>query len=71
MQVLDRLKKLGATYFLLETYGDEVRQFRFYCRMAIGGNPRVTKHFWCSDSDPLKAMTQVLKQVQDSQVGGG
>ena len=31
--------------------------------MSIGGNPRVTKPFWCVDSDPLKAMTKVLKQV--------
>lgn len=69
--VLDRLQKLGATYFVLDTYGDEIREFRFFCRMSIGGNPRVTKPFWCSDSDPLKAMTQVLKQVEDWQVGGG
>jgi hypothetical protein len=69
--VLDRLQKLGATYFVLETYGDEIREFRFYCRMSIGGNRQVTRPFWCSDTDPLKAMTQVLKQVEDWQVKGG
>jgi len=69
--VQDRLRHLGATYFVLETCGDEKRDFRFYCRMSMGGNPRVTKPFWCFDSDPLRAMTQVLKQVEDWQTGGG
>ena len=69
--VLDRLQKLGATYFVLEPCGDEKREFRFFCRMSIGGNPRVTQPFWCFDSDPLRAMTQVLKQVEDWQSGGG
>jgi hypothetical protein len=69
--VQDRLRQLGATYFVLETCGDEKRDFRFYCRMSVGGNPRVTQPFWCFDSDPLKAMTQVLKQVEDWQSGGG
>ncbi len=69
--VLGRLRKLGATYFVLDTYGDEIREFRFYCKMSVGGNPRVTKPFQCFDGDPLKAMTQVLKQVEDWQSGGG
>ena len=41
--IQERLRQLGATYFVLETYGDEKREFRFYCRMSIGGNPRVTQ----------------------------
>lgn len=69
--VQDRLRQLGATYYVLETCGDVKRDFRFYCRMSMGGNPRVTKPFWCFDSDPLKAMIQVLKQVEDWQTGGG
>jgi hypothetical protein len=69
--VLDRLRQLGATYFVLEPCGDEKGEFRFYCRMSIGGNPRVTKPFWCFDGDPLKAMTQVLRQVEEWQTGGG
>ena len=69
--VLDRLQKLGATYFVLEPCGDEKREFRFLCRMAIGGNPRVTKLFWCFDGDPMKAMNQVLKQVEEWQGRGG
>jgi len=69
--VQDRLRQLGVTYYVLETCGDAKRDFRFYCRMSMGGNPRVTKPFWCFDSDPLKAMTQVLKQVEDWQTGAG
>ena len=69
--VLERLQKLGATYFVLEPCGDEKREFRFFCRMSIGGNPRVTQPFWCFDNDPMKAMTRVLKQVEDWQSGGG
>jgi hypothetical protein len=69
--VQDRLRELGATYYLLETCGDQKREFRFYCRMSVGGNPQVTQPFWCFDGDPLKAMTQVLKQVEDWQRGGG
>jgi hypothetical protein len=69
--IQDRLRHLGATYYLLETCGDPKREFRFYCRMSIGGNPRVTKPFWCFAGDPLNAMTQVLKQVEDWQSGGG
>ncbi len=69
--VVDRLQKLGATYFVLEPCGNEKREFRFFCQMSIGGNPRVTKPFWCFDGDPLLAMTRVLKQVEDWQGNGG
>ena len=69
--VLGRLRQLGATYFVLEPCGDEKREFRFFCQMSIGGNSRVTRPFWCFDGDPLKAMTRVLKQVEDWQSGGG
>ncbi len=62
--VQDRLRQLGATYYLLEAWGDQKREFRFYCKMAIGGNPQFTKPFWSVDGDPLKAMTQVLQQVE-------
>lgn len=68
--VQERLRQLGATYYLLETCGDQKSEFRFFCRMSIGGNPRVTVPFWCIDGDPVKAMTQVLKQVEDWQSGG-
>jgi hypothetical protein len=58
----DRLRQLGATYYLLETWGQQ--QYRFFCRMAIGGNPHFTKHFEATDSDPLRAIAGVLRQVE-------
>ena len=66
--VSERLKQLGATYFVLESSGDH--ELRFLCKMAVGGNPQVTKSFWSFDADALKAMTLVLRQVEDWQRGG-
>jgi hypothetical protein len=71
MVVVKRLQELGATYFVLELCGDQKDSFRFFCKMSIGGNPQVTKPFWSFDRDPLKAMMRVLKQVEESQIGGG
>jgi hypothetical protein len=48
----------------LESWGDQKREFRFYCRMAIGGNSQYTRSFWAIDNDPLRAMGQVLQQVE-------
>ncbi|MGA2616962.1 MAG: hypothetical protein ABSF26_05075 [Thermoguttaceae bacterium] len=62
--VQERLRQLGATYYLLESWGDQKREFRFYCRMAIGGNSQYTRSFWAIDNDPLRAMGQVLQQVE-------
>jgi len=57
-----RLQQLGATYYLLEHWGNG--QYRFYCRMAIAGNPRLTQNFEQIDADPLKAMARVVEQVE-------
>ena len=62
--VLDRIRQMGATYYLLESWGDQKREFRFYCRMAIGGNSQYTRSFWSIDTDPCRAMGQVLEQVE-------
>jgi hypothetical protein len=70
-QVQQRLRELGATYYLLETWGDQNDAYRFYCRMAVGGNRHVTKQFNWVASDPLAAMSNVLQQVEDWQKGGG
>lgn len=63
--IQDRLKRLGATYYLLEAWGDQKDVFRFYCQMAIGGNPQVKQSFENVDADPLKAMAKVLAEVED------
>jgi hypothetical protein len=68
--VLKRLQELGVTYFVLEPCGDRSESFRFFCQMSVGGNRSITRPFWSFDSDPLRAMTQVLKQVEAWQTGG-
>ena len=62
--IQDRLRQLGATYYLLESWGEQERQYRFFCRMAIGGNAQCTRSFWSIDTDPFRAMRQVLEQVE-------
>ena len=68
--IQDRLKQLGATYYLLEAWGDQKDAYRFYCRMPIGGNPQVWRPFQNVDPDPLKAMANVLQQIEDWQKRG-
>lgn len=62
--IQDRLRRLGATYSLLESWGTQEQLFRFYCRVAVGGNPNYTHYFEATDSDPLTAMARVLRQVE-------
>lgn len=62
--IQDRLRRLGATYSLLESWGTREQLFRFYCRVAVGGNPNYTHYFEATDSDPLTAMARVLRQVE-------
>ena len=62
--ICHRLKELGATYVLLESWGDGQEQFRFYCKIAIAGNPDYTYRFEATSVDPLAAMANVLRQVE-------
>lgn len=62
-QIQQRLHELGATYVLLESFGNQ-GLYRFYCKMAMGGNANYTRYFEATDSDPVRAMTQVLGQVE-------
>jgi hypothetical protein len=59
-----KLREFGATYYLLETWGNEGELYRFHCKMAIGNNPNYTRHFEATDRDALKAMAQVLEKVE-------
>jgi hypothetical protein len=60
-----RLRDLGATYYLLETWGRDGELYRFHCKMAVAaGNPDYTRHFEATDSDASRAMQQVLEQVE-------
>lgn len=69
--VHNRLIALGATYYVLESLGDQKREYRFLCKMAVGGSDQFTKAFWCVDADPKSAMMNVLKQVEGWRGGGG
>jgi hypothetical protein len=62
--VVDRLRELGAVYYLLETWGNEGQRFRFHCKMAIAGNPNYTRHFEAIDCDAIQAMGNVLAEVE-------
>ena len=59
--IQQRLRSLGATYYLLESWG---ATYRFHCRVAVGGNPNYTHHFEETNADPLRAMATVLRQVE-------
>jgi len=59
-----RLRELGAVYYLLEAWGNQEQLYRFYCKMAIGGNTSYTRYFEATDVDPLTAMGKVLREVE-------
>jgi hypothetical protein len=59
-----RLRELGATYFLLESWGSQGQLYRFYCKMAIGGNPNYNRYFEATDPDPIRVMAKVLGEVE-------
>jgi hypothetical protein len=63
-KIQNRLRQLGATYYLLESWGGQQQKYRFYCKMAVGGNPNYPQIFEANDTDPLRAMSQVLQQVE-------
>ncbi len=62
--VQERLKSLGATYYLLETWGGQRRLYRFSCEMGVGGHDRFNRCFEAVDADPLRSMLRVLRQVE-------
>ena len=59
-----RLRELGAIYYRLENGGPKGEIFRFQCQMAVPGSPSGVQPFEAIDADPLKAMQQVLQQVE-------
>jgi hypothetical protein len=64
-----RLRQLGATYYLLETWGTEGQYYRFHARMAVGGSANYVRHFEATDTDAVRAMAKVLEQVEAWQAG--
>jgi hypothetical protein len=64
-----RLRELGATYYLLETWGNESEHYRFHCKMAIANDATHTRQFEATDTDPLRAMGRVVEQVEAWRMG--
>ena len=64
-----KLREYGATYYLLETWGNSGELFRFHCKMSIGTNPHQTRHFEATDRNALRAMNQVLQRVEAWRAG--
>jgi hypothetical protein len=64
-----RLREVGATYYLLETWGNDSEYYRFHCKMAIANNPTHTRQFEATDTDPLRAMGRVVEQVEAWRAG--
>ena len=62
--VQDRLKQLGATYYLLEMFEGREEQYRFHCCIPVGGNSSYTRKYEALDPSPLGAMVKVLRQVE-------
>jgi hypothetical protein len=60
-----RLRELGATHYMLETWGPDNNSYRFVCKMSIGGNAGVNRYFQATDEDPWRAMNTVLHQIED------
>jgi hypothetical protein len=61
---VDRLNALGIRDFQLQP-GERDGDFNFSCRFASRTNPRVIHRFEAEASDPLEAVNQVLRQLDD------
>ena len=55
---------MGATYYVLETWGSQQQLYRCYCKVAVAGNADYTHCFEAVHGEPLQAMLQVLRQVE-------
>ena len=59
-----RLQQLGATYYRLESWGNEGPRFRFECRVAFDRASACARHFEATDRDPMQAIAAVVRQVE-------
>jgi hypothetical protein len=63
-RAIDRLNALGIRDYQLQP-GEREGEFNFSCRFASRTNPRVIHRFEAEASDPLEAVNQVLRQLDD------
>jgi hypothetical protein len=62
-QMERKLREYGATYYLLETWGNDGQSYRFHCRIAVSNDARLSRHFEASNRDALEAMSEVVQRV--------
>lgn len=60
---LSLLRKLDATEYTLENWGEGGRFYRFCCAVAVGSSEDLTRQFEAIDADPLRAVQQVVGEV--------
>ncbi len=63
-RAVSRLNALGIRDYQLQP-GEREGEFNFSCRFAARGNPRVIHRFEAEAADPLEAVNQVLRQLDD------
>jgi len=66
-QAVGRLNALGIRDYQLQP-GEREGEFNFSCRFAARSNPRVIHRFEAEAADPLDAVNQVLRQLDDWRV---
>ena len=59
-----RLRELGATYYVLEKWGDEGDLYRFECHVAISADADHNRYFEATAERPHSAVDTVLRQVE-------
>jgi hypothetical protein len=60
---------LGATHYVLETWGPQGDSYRFQCRMSAGHHPSYTRQFEAIDHDALGVMLTVLEEIEAWKAG--
>jgi hypothetical protein len=63
-RAVGRLNALGIRDYQLQP-GEHDGEFNFSCRFAARSNPRVIHRFEAEAADPLEAVNQVLRQLDD------
>jgi hypothetical protein len=67
--IQQRLRAMGATHYVLETWGPQGDQYRFQCRMSAGHHPGYTRQFEAIDDDALRVMQTVLEEIDAWKAG--
>jgi hypothetical protein len=67
--IQQRLRAMGATHYVLETWGPQGDMYRFQCRMSAGHHPGYSRQFEAIDSDALRVMQTVLDEIDAWKAG--